>query len=715
MSPRSTRQIMLAGALGAFALMLGLLAIGGAAGPIASFDEIMLVRFRAVALAWATAGLASAAFVASGLGLGWLATRWLRGHRLAIAAGLGVGLLATISQLIGTLGLLHPAIALATLVPGWVGCVLMAQSLLRHEPRGGRWWAWSWAPALVVVAIASASPPGWLWDTEFGGYDALSYHLQLPQEWLSLGRIVPLEHNVYSALPSAIEAMFTHLAAASGASTTDGELFGGLLASNGWRSLACQMLHAWLLVLAALVTRELARTLASASHAREQIGWLAGGMVLATPWAVVVGTLAYNEAGVMLLVASALLAAHAGITGTTGTGGTGGARADDDHVQRGTSSTIVRDAMRGALVGGLVGLACGFKPTAILLAAPTVGLVLLWHTAPRRWWLVVLAGSIAGVAAMLPWLVRNWIELGNPVFPQATGLFGSAHWTPEQVARYQGAHLSGGLGELPAALGTERGMLHPQWLALWPAVAVAGVVALVKSQRDALAYGLGIAIQLVAWLLLTHVQARFLVPMLPIAAGVLAIAAGASRRGPLVLAGLLAIQTIGLLWIFSQQRSGRPSTVLALGPHALTGKAVMDWQPILPTQQAEREQLLGLTPTRFINAFVPRGESVYLLGSATPFAVRTPLVYHTTWDASPLGGLIREHPGDPARWTAGLAASGIGWVWIDEGELARLALRSRWYDPAVTPEAVSAWRASLGEPRAAWPHLNSVVYRLPGE
>lgn len=710
--PRSHRQIMLAGALGAFLLLLGLLAIGGPAGPIASFDEVMLVRFRAGALAWATAGLASACFLATGIGLGWLATRGLRVHRLPIAAGLGVGLLATISQLIGSLGLLHPAIALGVLAPGWVGFALMARSLLRSERRTGRWWAWSWAPALIVVAVASASPPGWLWDTEFGGYDALSYHLQLPQEWLSLGRIVPLEHNVYSALPSAIEAMFTHLAAAT-AAPVEGAMFGGLLAGSGWRSLACQMMHAWMLVLAALVTRELARTLAAHSPAREAIGWLAGGVVLATPWAVVVGTLAYNEVGVMLLVASALLAAHAGAVDTAGTAG---ARADDDHVQRGTSSTIVRGAMRGALVGGLVGLACGFKPTAILLAAPTVGLVLLWHTPPRRWWLVVLAGSIAGVAAMLPWLVRNWVELGNPVFPQATGLFGIAHWTPEQVARYQGAHLSGGLSELPAALGIERGVLHPQWLALWPTAAIACVVALVRSRRAALPYVLGIAAQLIAWLMLTHVQSRFLVPMLPIAAGVLALAAGSLRPGvgKMLVAGLLSVQTLGLIAIFSQQRSGRPSTTLGLGPHALTGATLIDWQPVLPTERAEREELLRLTPTRFINAFVPAGEVVYMLGSATPFAVRSPVVYHTTWDTSPLGELIRRHPDDPARWSAELASRGIGWVWIDEGELARLALRSRWYDPAVTPEAVSAWRESMGEPAASWPRLNSVLYRLPG-
>ena len=57
---------------------------------------------------------------------------------------------------------------------------------------------WTAAPAVAVLLVAACSAPGWLWASEFGGYDALSYHLQLPKEWLHLKKITTLDHNVYS-------------------------------------------------------------------------------------------------------------------------------------------------------------------------------------------------------------------------------------------------------------------------------------------------------------------------------------------------------------------------------------------------------------------------------------------------------------------------------------------------------------------------------------
>lgn len=708
--PNQARQAVLALGLGVFALVVGLLAIGGPTGPIAGIDEIMVVRFRGLALAWLTAGVAASAMLASAMGLGWLACRaiGLAKPGLAIAAGVGVGLTMTISQLIGTLGLLEPAFAIGSLVPGWIGLLLAWRACNRTDSKRepGRMWAWTWAPGLCLLAVASASGPGWLWDTEFGGYDSLSYHLQLPQEWLALGRIVPVEHNVYSALPSGIEAMFVHLAAATLAPSrpAGGELFAGLLAGSAWRMVACQMLHAGMLVLAAAALRELALRVCDSVDAidprtRSAIGWLVGAVVLATPWAIVVGSLSYNEAGVILLAASALLVAI---------GKDGGA--------------VRWPVRRSVLAGALVGLACGFKPTAILFVAPAVGLSLLASMPAKRWLSAVLvgsvAGSVSGVVVMLPWLVRNWIELGSPVFPQASGLFGSAHWTGEQASRYASAHFGEGLAGLGHALSLERGLLHPQWLALWPAVFVAGVLVVLlsrtaSSRRLAWPIAAGLVVQLLAWALVTHVQSRFVLPMLPMAMVLVAFAAARlGRAGVVALSVLVAVQAIGAVVIFAGQRDGRPNMMLSLSPHAATGKEVLALEPITEVGRDQQLELLRLTPTRWINAFVPRGETVYLLGTATPLFVRTPVVYHTTWDESPMGGLIREHPDEPERWTAGLLARGISWVWIDEGELERLGPRSGWYDPAVTPEAVARWQRTLGEPAWAWPRLRSVVYRL---
>ena len=39
-----------------------------------------------------------------------------------------------------------------------------------------------------------------------------------------------------------------------------------------------------------------------------------------------------------------------------------------------------------------------------------------------------------------PWLIRNTIWCGNPVFPEATSIFGKAHWTDTQVERWKRAN-----------------------------------------------------------------------------------------------------------------------------------------------------------------------------------------------------------------------------------------------------------------------------------
>ncbi|MCP4792487.1 MAG: hypothetical protein GY882_04055, partial [Actinomycetia bacterium] len=65
----------------------------------------------------------------------------------------------------------------------------------------GVWSLRGWRPGVPGVGLAAAIPigtmtlaavsvPGWLWETEFGGYDALSYHLQRPREWWLAGAIV---------------------------------------------------------------------------------------------------------------------------------------------------------------------------------------------------------------------------------------------------------------------------------------------------------------------------------------------------------------------------------------------------------------------------------------------------------------------------------------------------------------------------------------------
>lgn len=73
---------------------------------------------------------------------------------------------------------------------------------------------WTFLASAFVAGLlfgGCAIPPGIMWSTEYGGYDVLEYHLELPPEWLENGAIVGFKHNAYSYLPDLFEAAYLHL------------------------------------------------------------------------------------------------------------------------------------------------------------------------------------------------------------------------------------------------------------------------------------------------------------------------------------------------------------------------------------------------------------------------------------------------------------------------------------------------------------------------
>lgn len=716
-APDARRRRALAAA-GIGAALLILIAIFAAVGgPHTAVQGLAAVLYVLVG-----AGAPAAAYLLGAIGLGRLGAPLLINSRdpWALQASLGLALMLSLSHLCGWLGLFGgPAGFVVAVAPVGIGLFLLARHALRElqksEPRGALPSPALLAlPALALLLVAASNPPGWLWNSEAGGYDALSYHLQLPQEWLALGRIAPLEHNFFSYLPSYAEAAFMHLGAMTGVPTAPDPQNRpvGLLAGEGMGVIAAQLLHAGMAVLAAVLVARLAMAAARASgqderHARVG-GAFAGALVLSTPWVVVTGSLAYNEMALAALFAGAMIAAL------------------DDGL---------RPAVRGVLAGSLIGVACGAKPTALFLAGPTAG-VLLLGAAPRREWLrLVIPGAIAGVVALAPWLLRNAIASGNPVFPHLTDLFGAAHWTPEQVDRYKAAVSFDGtlidrlrLLVLPGPAGPDRiahrGLLHPQWLAFFPLALLAAVATLRArpTRRTAALLSIGSLLSLVAWLSVTHLQSRFLLPLVvPCGALIgLALAAASSglavpRRRPLaaVAAALPILLTAGgSILLFASQRGGRPNELLIPGPGIRTGEA---FRPALVgSPPAERAQLLAAAgPEAFVNLTLPPGERLYLLGDATPLYYTVPTLYHTTWDASPLGRAMRKHPDAPAAWSAALLERGVGFVLYNPAELDRLHRSGRgWYDPLVTVEAATGWLQREGRLVRAWSESGPFLFDL---
>jgi hypothetical protein len=323
----------------------------------------------------------------------------------AFATGLGLGLGAYCALALAFVGLYRAPILLGGLA---VATVVLRGDLIRSVTglaswggriaRSGSSTVWG-APAVVIllgfagfVALLGALTPPHHWDP-------LSYHLVAPQQFLRTGRIVPVPGVEFSNLPLTTELLYgVGLAAGS-------EAFG-------------QLLHAAYALICGLGVWGMAQR-----HRDRTTAWLALPLFFGAPLVFVWARVANNDLTlgcfVLLSIAAALRANP-------------GPEAAD-------SSSPAQARRWLALAGIFAGLAFGTKYQAVYAIAP-LGVVLLvdhWATQARatgRPWRAVgtalLHAAIFGVLTALvasPWYIKNWLWLGNPVWPT---VFGGKDFSP---------------------------------------------------------------------------------------------------------------------------------------------------------------------------------------------------------------------------------------------------------------------------------------------
>jgi hypothetical protein len=607
---------------------------------------VLLQEAMVAAVWWVTAA-----------GLGW-AVRWCLMGRSAQASpillqlALGAAALLMLDWTLAWAGLMHRPVTLGLAAVGGILLLVQARVVGRHVALqslvGGV--PSLAAPAAVVTGLmlgAATVPPAVLWASEFGGYDVLSYHLQLPAEWRMLGHMTGLHHNVYSYMPNLFETGFMHLAT--------------------WRAgvleaaYACQLLHAGMAIMAAVL---LGRT-ASLLEGDLRTGAIAGGLYLALPWTLVTGSMAYNEQAVMMLGAGAALVVV--------------------HLRRGDFG----DRPLGAAVG--VGLLVGAATLCKLTAGPMIGLPLLvvmglaLRKRPHAM-AHVLAAAGAALVVCLPWLVRNTIWTGNPVFPMLGEWLGSGHWTTEQAARWAMHHGPPTITEWPSRL-WHQWLGHAQfgWL-LWPAAAVAAWLGLVGKARSVTAAALLIiALQLAVWLLLTHQQSRFAIPLAGSACVLIAVGVAQRRWAGIMAAVLVA-------WLAAVSVNLYLSPDHAVAAHVIGGHEAIAQQ--LEPYAGLRDQ-----------SIVPPGSRIYAEGFATPLYVEPPISYHTVWDTGLLRELMTKHDAWDDAFRA-LHAAGYTHLLVDYGMIRRWGSPGNYgYDPWILAALTHYDTASL---------LHAERHRYPG-
>jgi hypothetical protein len=600
-------------------------------GQLASLITGLMSALPAVLLWWAAA-----------VGFGEIASAALRLGQTptSVRLTLGAGLQLMLLWLIGVMFGLFPALGYIIIAVGLLAVVrLLRRKQFRIDERVVLP-AISWPTVLIgllagMMTSAALIAPGVLWaPTEFGGYDALSYHLQLPREWMMDGRIAGYPHNVYSYLPNLVEVGFLHMGLISGGMRE------GAVAAQVWH-VSWALLAAWLI---ATTIRRLRPGENSSGPA------LAAVLYLALPWTLVTATLAYTEQASNAFIAAAVLLALDGAT--------------------------LRPLRRGLLVGVCCGLAGMTKLTALAMFAPPLLVVLAIVIAGRRAKALSIIAALAGMAiVLLPFIVRNAIWTGNPVFPMLTDLFGTGHWTAEQAARWTAAHQPG----LP--IGERLSRLWTHWLAdyqhgfvFWPAVLVGTGWWLIRGKAIAShRMLLGLVLLLIwpigVWLTLTHLQARFLVPLFVpgcLVLGLMMTQPTIRVRRVTVIVGLLVASILGGLSINRWYQQPAQTALLTDGVQAF-------------------RQLPELSIAGLVNR-LPPNTRVYAEGYATPFYIDRPISYHTVWDRSLLGDLLDLSGGDVGAALIELRRAGFTHLLIDRAMIDRWQSPGNYgFDPRITP------------------------------
>ncbi|MHB1560743.1 MAG: ArnT family glycosyltransferase [Isosphaeraceae bacterium] len=608
-------------------------------GHVENLPQRLPVVLAAALIAGAAVGLGD--LVAGMLGLrrrlGWPV-------RLALDYGLGAATIGSLTLVMGRMGWLTPwstRVGLGTLaVAGAVGAWLGRRRPGERDTVGGQPGSqvarpstrigWLVAPLilpfLTIMMLGSMLPPM--------DFDVLEYHLQGPKEYFLDGWIHYLPHNIYTNMPFDVEML--HLLGME------------VLGDWWWGALAGQLLVALFAPAAAVLIG------ATAARVSPRAGWIAALVYLSTPWVYRTAVIAYVE-GPLCFYQAALVWAAVVVVNDPGR----------------------RLPPRHLLMGLLAGAAMGCKYTALLSAAIPFGLLALVESWRRRGVGPAVAFVLGWGIVLGPWLAKNVVDTGDPVYPLGYRIFHGRDWDEAMQAKWQRVH-----GPRPISAGEFAGSVvdvagrsdwqSPLYLALAP-------LAFLAADRRRLAAVLGIlaAYLFLSWWLATHRLDRFWLPILPVLAVLAGLGADWCRR---VAWTVLLSAVLGLSLL----------TCLVYDSTALAG--FNEWTGDLKTLRRTVPRDLN-PPLAALDARLPADARVLLVGQASVFHLRHRMLYNTVFNRERIEELSRDR--DAEGFRRELHDLGITHVYVDWHEIERYRQPGNYgYTDYVTPERFAAWVAA---------------------
>lgn len=473
-----------------------------------------------------------------------------------------------------------------------------------------------WAKFLLGCAMVAAvlNLPGAL-APPFE-YDELEYHLGAPAEYLRAGHIVFLPHNFYSNLPQLTEMLY-------------------LLGWTAGSEVAPKLLHWAFGVLAALTVYATGARLWTRSA-----GVSAAALFYCLPFVQDLSQTARVDLATTFFAALAFGALLAWW------------REDEAAVPGAAAVRPPNDFV------WLSALAAGGAVATKWTAVPVVLVPAVIVLAARRRFTEAIGFLLLAGLCVVPWLVKNWLLAGNPVYPLLASEFPSPHWSAAQAALFADRHYptfgwSGLWGFFERAW--RYSFAEPRAA---PVLLMIAPLILLVSGRPAstgVAGGL-LATGYAGWYLFTFRPWRFLMPVLPLAALVGAFAlerVGWIARAAVGLVVVVALSSLALNDLVDVERPERMPAQVSFALLAL-GEVSRD----------ELQARLGggvFAPVVWMNKHLPAAAKVLYVGEARVALARHEVVWATAFD---------QHPLAPAL--GNLQQTGVTHIYLNFSELRRL-------------------------------------------
>ncbi len=422
----------------------------------------------------------------------------------------------------------------------WWGVLLVGLPLAGYCARGnlrtwkfvkhydGRALNWVFLAACIAIWMAGVMRPPGTTSLQGDAMDVLTYHLQLPREFLNLGRVTTLDHNMYSHFPLGTE-MLAMIAMQIRNTPQEGMYLATLLC--GSFGLVAVGAVLW--------------TLRPTDDAR---GRFAAGLLASVPVLLMVSWMAFSELAMIAYLTVAVLWLREWLnTRSAAKPEAGSLSVEKEEEAKSLGGAPDTGWQAAILIGLCLGASCGMKYLSVgFIVAPVVCMMcLVGLKDPRRLSQAAIALLVAG-ACFAPWMVRNVVATGNPVFPLMTQTMGQGNLSDECDDRWRDGHGAAMRPPVPMMDGWKATPLPPKPTRVWTQylasqlsgqgsliIAAIALCAIFATRGSLAAFRwdlalLGIfAIQMLVWSAFTHgMPPRFMacaaVPVCLIAAGGLA-------------------------------------------------------------------------------------------------------------------------------------------------------------------------------------------------